>query len=500
MLRLVTNRERWTAGLRCTTFLRYGGAALSVWLALSLWSVSPVFHHHSFALFLAAVLLTARFLGFGPALFCSLLSTACLDFFVIVPRFSFSLSSGDLQNLGAFLALSVFAGSMARQKSRAELRAEKTTREMAAIVEYSDDAIFSTSPDGTITSWNRGAERLYGYGAQEAVGASVYQLAPPERRQEVDRSVQVLSGGGYVEPYQTERLRKDGTLVPVVLTVSPLRNAQGKIVGASSITRDISAQKQSEEAVRRSEKLATAGRLAASIAHEINNPLEAVINLLYLARHDSANAQQYLTMAEQEVGRIARLAQQTLGFVRDTSSPGWMDPAVIMDEILELYSRKLDGRRIRVSRRYRQSSPISGYSGELRQLLANLLVNAVDAMADGGSLQVRVVAGRQWSDGREGVRITVADNGSGIPQENLRRIFEPFYTTKKDTGTGLGLWVSHGIVQKHGGSIRVRSRAEGPSTGTVFSVFMPYGYEVSRVASSEAFCFAGSDLHATKGQ
>jgi PAS domain S-box-containing protein len=482
MSELGANQEKWTAAQHYTTLMRYGGAALAVWLALSLWSLSSVLHRHSFALFLAAVLLTARFLGFGPALFCSVLSTACLDFFVFVPRISFALSNQDLQSLGAFLAISVFAGSMARQKSRAELRAERTTREMAAIVEYSDDAIFSKSPDGTITSWNRGAERLYGYSAQEAVGASVYQLAPPERREEVDRILQVLSGGGHVEPYQTERLRKDGTLVPVVLTVSPLRNAKGKIVGASAITRDMSAQKQSEEAVRRSEKMAAAGRLAASIAHEINNPLEAVINLLYLARHDSANAHQYLTMAEQEVGRIARLAQQTLGFVRDTSSPGWMDPAVIMDEILQLYSRKLEGRRIRVTRRYRNSSPITGYSGELRQLLANLLVNAVDAMADGGSLQVRVAAGRHWSDGREGIRITVADNGSGVPRENLRRIFEPFYTTKKDTGTGLGLWVSRGIVQKHGGSIRVRSRSEGQATGTVFTVFMPYGYEVSQVA------------------
>lgn len=482
MLELGANQEKWTAAKRYTAFMRYGGAALAVWLALSLWSLSSVLHRHPFALFLAAVLLTARFLGFGPALFCSLLSATCLDVFVFVPRSSFAPTNGDLESLAEFLAISVFAGSMARQKSRAELRAESTTREMAAIVEYSDDAIFGKGPDGTITSWNRGAERLYGYSAQEAVGAPVYQLAPPERREEVDRIMQVLNGGGHVEPYQTERMRKDGTRFPVVLTASPLRNARGEIVGASVITRDISAQKQSEEAVRRSEKLATAGRLAASIAHEINNPLEAVINLLYLARHDSANAQQYLTMAEQEVGRIARLAQQTLGFVRDTGSPGWMDPAVIMDEILQLYSRKLESRRIRVTRRYRNSSQISGYSGELRQLLANLLVNAVDAMVDGGSLQVRVAAGRQWSDDREGIRITVADNGSGIPRENLRRIFEPFYTTKKDTGTGLGLWVSRGIVQKHGGSLRVRSRSEGPATGTVFTVFMPYGYEVSRVA------------------
>jgi signal transduction histidine kinase len=310
----------------------------------------------------------------------------------------------------------------------------------------------------------------------------VYQLAPPERRKEIDGNLAVLKRGGRVEPYQTERMRKDGTRFPVVLTVSPLRNAKREIVGASTIARDISAQKQSEEAVRRSEKLATAGRLAVSIAHEINNPLEAVINLLYLARHDPANTQQYLTMAEEEVGRIAHLAQQTLGFVRDTSSPGWMDPAIIMDEVLQLYSRKLESRRIRVTRRYRNSGQISGYAGELRQLLANLLVNAIDAMAEGGSLQVRVAGGRQWPDGREGIRITVADNGSGIPRESLQRIFEPFYTTKKDAGTGLGLWVSRGIVQKHGGLIRVRSRAEGPATGTVFTVFMPHSYDVSQVA------------------
>jgi PAS domain S-box-containing protein len=482
MPELDTNQEKQTAVTRYTALMRYGGAVLAVWLALSLWSLSSVLRQHSFALFLVAVLLTARFLGFGPALFCSILSTACLDIFVIVPHFSVSLNNGDLQSLAAFLALSVFAGSMARQKSRAELRAERMTREMAAIVEYSDDAIFSKGPEGTITSWNRGAERLYGYSAQQAVGASVYQLAPPGRQEEVRRIQEIINRGGHVEPFQTERMRKDGTLVPVLLTVSPLRNAKGKIVGGSTITRDISAQRQSEEAIRRSEKLATAGRLAASIAHEINNPLEAVINLLYLARHDSANAQQHLTMAEQEVGRIARLAQQTLGFVRETGAPGWMDPAVIMDEILQLYSRKLEDRKIRVIRRYRNSRQIRGYSGELRQLLANLLVNAVEAMADGGFLQVRVASGKQWSDSREGIRITVADNGSGIPSENLGRIFEPFYTTKKDTGTGLGLWVSRGIVQKHGGSIRVRSRSEGHATGTVFTVFLPYVYELSLVA------------------
>ncbi len=477
------NLKNWIAGNRYAALVQYAGAAIAVWVALSLWSLSAVLHRHPFALFLAAVLFTAHFLGFGPAVFCSLASTACLDLFVLPPYFSFRIGSvADLEGLMVFLAISLFAAGMVRQKTLAESRADRTTREMAAIVEYSCDAIYSSSPDGAITSWNRAAEQLYGYSAEEAAGLPVTRLAPPERREEMKRNREILNGGGHVASYRTERMRKDGTRWPVLLSVSPLRNARGEIVGASTIARDISAEKQSEEAIRRSEKLATTGRLAASIAHEINNPLEAIVNLLYLARHDSSNAEEYLILAEQEVGRVAKLAQQTSGFVRDGSSPGAMDPAAIMDEILQLYSRKLEGRQIRVTRRYQSSCQVNGYSGELRQLLANLPVNAVDAMADGGSLQVRVAAGRDWSNGSEGVRITVADNGSGIPRDNLRRIFEPFYTTKEDSGTGLGLWVSRGIVQKHGGSIRVRSRTEGCPTGTVFLIFIPQRHEMSRVA------------------
>jgi PAS domain S-box-containing protein len=473
----------WIKRHRRSALVQYGGAALAVWVMLSLWTFSDVLHRHLFTLLLAAVLFTARFLGFGPAVFCSLVSAACLDFFALPPYFSFTIRPfAEVEHILSFLAIAMFAGSMARQRTLAESRADHTTREMAAIVEHSCDAIFSCKPDGIITSWNHAAEQLFGYTSDEALGLSVKRLAPPERIAEVERNSEILRAGGYVTAYRTERMRKDGQRWPVLLSVSPLRNARGQIVGTSAIARDISAEKQSEEAVRRSEKLATAGRLAASIAHEINNPLEAVVNLLYLARHDPSHAGEYLTQAEQEVGRVARLAQQTLGFVRDTSSPGALDPAAIMDEILQLYSRKLESRRIQVTRNYRSSCSISGYSGELRQLLANLLVNAVDAMTDGGSLRVRVAPGDNWSDGRTGVRITVADNGSGIPRDRLRKIFEPFFTTKKDVGTGLGLWISRGIVQKHGGSIRVRSRANGPATGTVFVIFLPRRQEISRAA------------------
>ena len=462
--------------------VRYGGAALAVWVALSLSTFAPVLNRHAFALCLAAVLFTARFAGFGPAIFCSLLSAACLDLFVFHFTAFGMMQEVGFERLAAFLAISTFAGSMARQRTLAETRADRSTREMVAIVEYSGDAIFSTDPEGVITSWNRAAENLFRYTPEEAVGMPGMRLVPPERVEEAARNRKIFDEGGNINPYRTERLRNDGTRVPVLLSVSSLRDGRGRVVGASAIARDILAEKQSEEAVRRSEKLATAGRLAASIAHEINNPLEAVVNLLYLAREDSANAAQYLTMAEQEVGRVAQLAQQTLGFVRDTNSVGPINTAIMMEEILQLYSRKIEARQVCVVRRFRQVGKITGYAGEMRQLFANLVVNAVEAMSKQGSLHVRIAPAHDWREAREGIRVTVADNGTGIPSADLARIFEPFYTTKKETGTGLGLWVSKGIVRKHGGSIRVRSRVEGRGRGTVFSIFLPYRSEVSQAA------------------
>src|SRR5215470_10274907 len=249
----------------------YAGGAVAVWVGLSLWTLSPDLHREPFALFLAAIVVAARFFGFGPALFASLLSTACLHFVIFHRLALASASSDDLQRLTLFLAIAVLVGTLARQRTKAERAAERSMREMAAIVESSDDAIFSVNLDGKIASWNRGAEHLYGYTSEEAVGCAIRILVPAERQAEVDRHQQAITQGGHLGPYETERVRKDGTRVPIILTVSPLRNANGEVIGASAIARDISAQKLSEEALRRSEKLATAGRLAASVAHEINN-------------------------------------------------------------------------------------------------------------------------------------------------------------------------------------------------------------------------------------
>jgi signal transduction histidine kinase len=202
--------------------------------------------------------------------------------------------------------------------------------------------------------------------------------------------------------------------------------------------------------------------------------LEAVTNLLYLARRDQTGREQYLDMAEKEVQRVSAIAQQTLGFLREGSPPTQLDVAEVLDEIIQLYSAKLESKHIRVDKQYGPQREVCGFSGELRQLFANLLINAADALSDGGLLCFRIARVHDYSNGyRAGVRVTIADNGTGIRPSDMANLFEPFFTTKKAHGTGLGLWLSHGIAEKHGGWIRVRSRAGPGRSGAVFAVFLP---------------------------
>jgi PAS domain S-box-containing protein len=454
--------------------VRYGGACLSVVAATSVWSLSSLMHHDPFAIFVLSVVFTARFLGFGPAVFGTALSVLALDFFAFEPHFSLNLQSSDIARLIIFVFISLLAASLARQKSRAEVRADQTLERVAAIVASSGDAIYSATTDGIITSWNPGAEKLYGYRADEVLGKPVQLTVPPERVHETRSHFERLVQGEPIESYQTERRRKDGSLVSVMLSVSPLRDRKGTVIGASAIARDVTSQIRAEQALQRSEKLATAGRLTAAIAHEINNPLEAITNLLYLARRDRARGDQHLEMAEREVQRIADIAQQTLGFVREVSDAKTLNVAAALEEVLQLYLPKLRSRHIELQKEFQEGCEIRGFSGELHQLFSNLIVNAVEAMPEGGRLRVRVSKSHQSNGhGRDGVRVTLADTGMGISEHGRAHLFEPFYTTKKDSGTGLGLWLSEGIVRKHDGSIQVRTSTRPGHSGTVFSLFLP---------------------------
>jgi two-component system, chemotaxis family, CheB/CheR fusion protein len=463
--------------------VRYGAALAATGIALGIWFMSPLMHQDPYAIFIAAVIASARFFGFGPALLSTVASAIVLDYFVFTTfHFSFRLSTTDSERMVVFVLISLLTAGLARQRTQAETRAIETRQRMAAIVESSEDAILSTTLESVIISWNRGAEILYGYTAAEAIGQHISFNAPPERVHEISLSISRLQRGEHVGSYQTEHVRKDGTRVSVLLSVSPMRNRHGAMVGCSVIARDVTTQRRAEEALRRNEKLATAGRLVATIAHEINNPLEAVTNLLYLARHDPAKQDEYLARAENEVQRIGSIAQQTLGFVREGISATPLNVAETLDQVLQLYLPKLNAKRVQIEKKYDARADISGFPGELRQLFSNLIINAIDAMGEGGRLFLRVARSHEWSDNRRpGVRVTIADSGAGIRSADLSHIFEPFYTTKTDAGTGLGLWLSHGIVQKHGGSIRVRSRTTRNS-GTTFSLFLPDAIERSKAA------------------
>src|SRR6266436_157949 len=212
--------------------VRYGGALLAVSAAAGIWALSPMMHRDPFAIFVLGVVFIARFVGFGPAVFATALSVVAIEYVTFEPHFTFSLQSADLARLVVFVVISL----------------------MAAIVESSEDAIYSSNAEGTVTSWNHGAEQLYGYQAEEALGQSVLITVPPGRVHETRSHLEKLTRGESIESYQTERRRKDGSPVRILLSISPLRDRKGNVIGASAIARDITTQLQAEEALRRSEK------------------------------------------------------------------------------------------------------------------------------------------------------------------------------------------------------------------------------------------------------
>ena len=264
-----------------------------------------------------------------------------------------------------------------------------------------------------------------------------------------------------------------------LVSAYPVKPTPNEVRWVGVIVMDTSERKRSEEALRRSEKLAATGRLAASISHEINNPLEAITNLLFLLRNFcplEEQALRYVTMAEHEARRISEITQQTLRFFRQPTQPARANMGELLDSVLSLFQVRLGTLGIKVEREYDPNMDLFCFAGEIRQVIANLVGNAIDATTSGGRLIVRARQSRNWKDGGpEGVRITVADTGTGIEADFRPRIFEAFFTTKEDTGTGLGLWVSREIILKHQGLVHLRSRdaASGQPTGTVFQLFFP---------------------------
>lgn len=344
---------------------------------------------------------------------------------------------------------------------------------LAAIVESSNDAIVSKDLNGVVTSWNKRAEKMFGYTAEEMIGQSVLKIIPPELHPDEDMILSKIRSGNKIDHFETVRLRKNGERIEVSLSISPVRDEHGKIVGAAKIARDITEAKKLERTLHMTEKIAAAGRLAATVAHEINNPLESVTNFVYLAKTSPdlpENIRHYLDFADQELSRVAHIARQTLGFYRDHSRPGTLDFSRTVDDVVTIYQRKLDNKNISLNRRIDSDLRLCAVEGEVKQVLSNLLANAIDASGYDSqvSISARRISGR---DGRPGVRLVVADRGEGIAPENKKKLFVPFFTTKKDVGTGLGLWITKELVEKAGGSIRLHSRVQHPSGTAVGIVF-----------------------------
>jgi PAS domain S-box-containing protein len=317
--------------------------------------------------------------------------------------------------------------------------------------------------------------QFLGHTARELFGTAEAETLEP-------RLAEIFQGAQPVDTLELQITDGKGDVRSWLVNLYPVKSGQQEVRWVGAVMIDTTERRRSEDTLRRTEKLAAAGQLAASIAHEINNPLEAVTNLLFLLRTQvplDGDGMRFAEMAQHELSRVSEITQQTLRFYRPSTSPALANVAEILDSILTLHSGRIHTLRVDVARRYGDNVDLYCLSGALRQVFANLITNALDALNGGGRLMVRATRSHCWTDGRAGVRVVVADTGTGMPDEVQARIFEPFFTTKLATGTGLGLWVTHDIVDKHQGTITVRSRFEPPEgngSGTVFMLFFPdYG-------------------------
>jgi len=576
--------------------LRYGIALFFLLAALAASFLPIAGPRLPFFFFFAAVALTARLCGFGPAVMVTVLSGISANFFFLPPYFSFRFGSGNLIQMLLFFVISLVITSVALDKSTAQMAAMRSQTQLAETLRTITEGFIFYRPDWTISYVNPAGARLYGSTVAEMTGQNVWQMFPDlagteldvnfkkamrdrepvhfemyyprlncwykvsgypgapgltvifqdisearrtrealrtseqrlqfaqvaarlgswewniktnelwwadgiwllhgraigsveptfenwmafidaEDRDAVQRTLQdALAGkGDYEAEYRTTF--PDGSVHWIGARGRAIFDDVGKPERMLGVGMDITSNKLAEDALRKSEKLAAAGRLAATIAHEINNPLEAVTNLLYILRANNQwddNARSYVAQAEHELARITHVTRQTLGFYRDTTSPHLMDLTKIVDEAVSLYLPRMQAKNIRLSREYDKTVQIMGLPGEIRQVVSNLVANAIDALPVEGALRIRVHHARELTNSnRPGGKIVIADTGSGISTAHRKKLFEPFYTTKQDVGTGLGLWVSREIVQKHGGNIALRSSVVPGHSGTVFSIFLP---------------------------
>lgn len=365
-----------------------------------------------------------------------------------------------------------------QRKNRLALDAER--RRLAAVFENAPIGLVFADADGKIVSGNRRAEQMFGHPVLYSPNIDSYRewvaFHPDGRRvegREFPLARALSDGGTHTGEYIYQR--GDGTNIWVEFTGAPIRNEAGDILGGVVATADIDARKRAEQALVRNEKLVLVGRLAATISHEINNPLESVTNLLYLLEETATDdtARTYARTALRELARVSHIVTHTLRYNRQTTERSWEKLSVLMDSALAIYEARIRNSGIALERRFTERDEVLCLGSEVRQVFANLAGNAFDATRRGGRIVVRIRPQKHWRNRAPGVRVTLADTGQGMDPRTARRLFEPFFTTKGDNGTGLGLWVSREILDKHEATIRVRSSQAPGRSGTAFSIWFP---------------------------
>jgi PAS domain S-box-containing protein len=375
----------------------------------------------------------------------------------------------------------IFAEEITARK-RAEEAQRKSEERWATTLQSIGDAVISTDATGHIEFMNEVAERLTGWPLAEAKGtelSAVFNIVQETTRIRPEDPVSKVIRLGKVVGLanHTALIRRDGTEIPIDDSGAPIRNREGQIEGVVLVFHDVSEQRKVEKALRNSDRLATTGRLAATIAHEIHNPLDAVGNLLFILGQDAPDAitREYVAMASQELSRVTQLTQQMLTFQREAAKPVPVKIGEILDSVLALFERKIQSAGVTLNRQVKFDGNILGLPGELRQMFANLVGNAIEAVGPRhGTIWLRAYESRDWRGERRGLRVVVADDGPGIPADIRASIFEPFFTTKGENGTGLGLWITSAILRKYEGTLRLRTSTRGPGSGTCFSVFFPF--------------------------
>ncbi|HYH01189.1 MAG TPA: PAS domain S-box protein [Terriglobales bacterium] len=377
-----------------------------------------------------------------------------------------------------------------QQLIHANQLAETRLAQFRTTIDSMTEGVYVGGANGEPLLTNPAFLRIYGFPPDSPL-ESIWKLAVLLEAHDLDGNLvppsewpvtQVLNGQTVSHRELVVRRTDTGKEMVLSHNGAPVRDESGRVIMVVVTVEDVTAIKNAQKALLQSEKLASVGRMAATIAHEINNPLETIMNAVYLAASHPdlpESALKHLTMAESELERVAHITRQTLGFYREPGAPTMVCLSEVVKSVIDLFAPRLKARDIRVQEEIQQGVEIKAIKGELRQIISNMLSNSIDAMNGSGSLHVRI---RPFTlDGeRKFVRITMGDTGSGIAPEHLATIFEPFFTTKAELGTGLGLWVTRELVQKHGGHIRVRSKK---GRGTVFNLWFPMPFSSSLMAA-----------------